>query len=166
MAKKPLDIRVNDAIIGGLLRWHQQGLIVTVSRGLAGLSLNAARLCWKGYTLAKWTVSRKVSELVYSRRMQACKTCEGMTLRDDGAMFCGPCNCPKWRWSNMAVKNTKKAHNCPLGIQDGSFAVMAVNQKTKGGCKGGCGKKVKPSIIRGGSVLEAAAQERLIRGNP
>ena len=90
---------------------------------------------WRLYLVSKWRLSRRVTIEVLTKRLKACEGCEGVE-KIGFKRFCRPCGCPNWRWSNLLVKNQRRAHNCPWGKHDGSW-------KTKGGCSscGGGGNK-------------------------
>lgn len=85
---------------------------------------------WRGYQLAKWRVSRRVSVAVFKARQEACDRCEAL-VKVWSKRYCGACNCPHWRYSELTMKNQRQGHNCPMGLHNGSY-------RTTSGCPG-CG---------------------------
>ena len=81
---------------------------------------------WRGYQLVRWRLSRRVGVDAFAKRQQACSSCNE-SVQVGFKRYCRACNCPRWRCSELTIKNQRVGHNCPLGLHDGSY-------RTSGGC--------------------------------
>lgn len=73
-------------------------------------------LATKALSLTKVLLSGDVSDVVYARRMNACRACEYCS-ESGGHLWCGCCGCCQWHAggvsSSVEYKNRKAAWQCP-----------------------------------------------------
>ncbi|MGB0714283.1 MAG: hypothetical protein ACPGXK_00280 [Phycisphaerae bacterium] len=138
--------------------WHN--LTHHIKRGLRFFHLATSYLIWR--------MSPKVSEAVQEARNELCiNECRFHTKRDDH-VWCKLCGCAQVPGADVRIKNGRKAHNCPIGLHDGSrptiegkkyaYALVKLKHpnvdvvsKQKKGCPhGNCGKKKKTAAPESG----------------
>ena len=127
------------------LQWASElrmdGFIVTLRHHGFDWLLWFMGMGWQFRRLMHWRLSKNLSPHIVELRNAICAECPQLAIVGD-KRYCKACGCPKWKWSELSVKNTREGHNCPLGKHPGSVATMRVDEKGNivGGCKG-CGGK-------------------------
>lgn len=138
--KPPLGHKAHSLVHMLLLSWQSLGFIRTASKLCAGLFIFALTWLWNVRLFLFWCLSRKVNESEYAFRNATCDACPSQVI-EDGKKWCGSCGCPRWHYSELAVKNMYAGHNCPLGKHPGSVALPVIQQpQATTGCTG-CGDK-------------------------
>lgn len=138
-------LRVRGELLHNLARgfvndWYREGFVKTSSKWTASIWRWAIGLAWKARLVLHWRMSRRVDLQTFVDRETACADCDHAEDTESGK-YCKACGCAKWKWSELSVKNTREAHNCPLGRHAGSIATKKVGPDGKivGGCVG-CGQ--------------------------
>ncbi len=121
-----------------LSSWQSMGFIRTASKMLAALVMFVFTWAWNARLFLFWFFSPRVSDFDFEIRQGICNNCDKLTREEDGTRWCGACGCPKWKYSELTIKNEYAGHNCPLGKHPGSVALPVINQS--GGCTN-CGDK-------------------------
>lgn len=118
-------------------------MIGAISWTFSRMALAITRNTWKVASFAFWAASKPASRALQDERNRMCDECEAIEVTPHGLRYCGGCGCPRTKWSELTMKNSRQGHNCPRGTHRGSRVIGM-----GGGCKN-CGKKktaeAKPS---------------------
>ena len=128
---------------------EKNGPIAALGTVLAYPARKALAYGMRGLLLFDWLTSPRVSDEEQDVRDSICDTCEHLDATNSGparVRFCKACGCPKTRYSELTVKNSRRDHNCPEGRHPGSVALpveLRVGCNTPG-CGGGSGGVAQP----------------------
>jgi hypothetical protein len=135
---------ITHLVLAFLVSVQKIGLFRSISYWVAMWMIWAIETARRALPVIRWRLSPRVDLETLAARNTACETCEAAeTVQVDGdtKRYCRACGCPKWKWSELTVKNQRQAHNCPLGRHAGSVATVkwdAAKKQPVGGCAG-CG---------------------------